>query len=205
MIKDDRQLESAEQEIERLQRDIQELRESYSGLEEIILTRGLERQIHDITTEIREYRGLRALSLEEAVMSLLREPVAIEEIGELLAKLRIAADLTQSELADRLDWHQSNVSRFESENYSSQTIVKIVEYASALGILLQVIPVLWDLSPDETLVDVQSQTRFEPFGPSDLNTTSNPEDVYRRVQIDDTRLTSEVEPQFQGEPQAELV
>jgi transcriptional regulator with XRE-family HTH domain len=92
--------------------------------------------------KIIEYKKLKELPFTDAITSLLSRPVLIDNIGELLAKLRIAAKLSQSDIAQRLGWQQSNLSRFESENYNSQTINKIVEYASLLGVWLHVQPSL---------------------------------------------------------------
>jgi len=43
-------------------------------------------------------------------------------------------------MAEKLGWQQPNLSRFESENYSSQTIAKITEFVGILGIYLHVMP-----------------------------------------------------------------
>jgi transcriptional regulator with XRE-family HTH domain len=144
MIKNDNQLTETIRQLRELEQYAESLEEQYSGAELRLMLAGIERQLQDIKREVDEYQELRQLTLEEAVSGRLQRGTHVEQLGDLLARLRVAAGLTQSQLAERLGWHQSNVSRFESENYSSQTLVKIVEYASALNVWLYVLPSLSD-------------------------------------------------------------
>ena len=137
MIKNDRQLSQIEQRCTELRGSITNLRENHSGFQLRAMLGGFESELAERREEIREYKQLLRLSLEEAIEGpLSRRPMLLGNINEFLAKLRIAAGLTQEEMADRLGWHQPNVSRFESENYGGQTIAKVVEYASALDVWL---------------------------------------------------------------------
>jgi transcriptional regulator with XRE-family HTH domain len=87
----------------------------------------------------------------------LNKPILIDNISELLSKLRIAANLSQHEMADKLGWEQSNLSRFENENYNSQTISKIVEYVSALGVWLHITPSLTEeIKPENKMVKLRN-------------------------------------------------
>lgn len=142
MIKNDRQLRQAIARLHRVRGQIEDSEQRYSGIERELLTIPLYQEQEELEQEISEFQELRGLSLEEAVEGPLRDPTLLDNVGELLAKLRISADLTQEELAARIGWQQSNLSRFESENYHSQTIAKVVEYASALGVWLHVVPSL---------------------------------------------------------------
>ena len=150
MIKNDRQLRQAIARLHRVRGQIEDSEQRYSGIERELLTIPLYQEQEELEQEISEFQELRGLSLEEAVEGPLRDPTLLDNMGELLAKLRISADLTQEELAARIGWQQSNLSRFESENYHSQTIAKVVEYASALGVWLHVVPSLTE-RPGETL------------------------------------------------------
>jgi transcriptional regulator with XRE-family HTH domain len=142
MIKNNIQLRRAKARYQRVCQQLAGLGERFSGTELEIFGTGLAEEVRELEDEIAEYEELRALNLGEAIQGPLSKPALLENVGELLAKLRIAADFTQSELAARLGWQQPNLSRFESENYNSQTIAKVVEYASVLGVWLHVAPSL---------------------------------------------------------------
>ncbi len=144
MIKNSSQLKSAKERLELIRHEIEEYRQEYSSVEFEFYILPLRTEEQELMGEIEEFEKLKELPFEDAIQGPLRAPILIDNIGLLLSKLRLAAKLTQSEMADRLNWEQSNLSRFESENYSSQTISKIVEFASALGVYLYVSPSLTD-------------------------------------------------------------
>lgn len=147
MIKNNTQLRRAQARLEKVRAQIASLQRRFSGIELEILTTPLSDEVKELEAEVMEFQELLELSLEEVVQGPLREPMLLDNIGELLAKLRIAAGLTQEELATQMGWQQSNLSRFESENYHSQTIAKVVKYAGSLGIWLHVSPSLTESPP----------------------------------------------------------
>jgi DNA-binding XRE family transcriptional regulator len=142
MIKQEGQLAQASAQLKKVRQDIENLRERYTGLELELLATPMIQLAAEIQAEIRKYEELKGLDLEEAIGVALGAATPLGNIGRLLARLRIATGVTQSELASRLGWQQSNLSRFESETYHSQTTAKVVEYASALGVWLSVTPSL---------------------------------------------------------------
>lgn len=148
MIKNDRQLKRAQERYDEVLQTIEDLEERYSGTQLRIMRSGFVGELQERKREIREYEQLRRLNLEEAIQRPLSKPVLLDNINELLTKLRIAAGLTQEEIAERLGWHQPNVSRFESENYGGQTIAKVVEYAGSLGVWLHTVPSLTETPPE---------------------------------------------------------
>jgi transcriptional regulator with XRE-family HTH domain len=145
MIKNENQLNRANERQEEILALLNEYQQEYDGIERDFLVLPLIDEVEEIRNEIEEYIQLRTLPFESAVSETLSKPTLIDDIGELLAKLRLAAKLTQTELSERLGWEQPNLSRFESDNYSSQTIGKTVEFASELGVRLYVIPSLSEL------------------------------------------------------------
>ena len=142
MIKNNAQLTNARERLEYVREKMGKYRATSSGAELDFFLIPLEIEFGELSSEIKEYTQLRDLPFEDALQDTLSAPILLENIGELLSKLRIAAKLTQSDMATRLGWQQANLSRFEGENYSSQTVSKIVEYANALGIWLHVAPSL---------------------------------------------------------------
>lgn len=142
MIKNEIQLSQAKAKNREFLQRISRLRKSHSGIELSILAGPLISMSRELDEKIAEYKKLRQQSLDEAILDSRQEPLTLGNIGLLLSRLRISTGLTQAELAEKLGWHQSNLSRFESETYDSQTISKVVEYASALGVWLYVVPSL---------------------------------------------------------------
>lgn len=144
MIRNDNQYRQALQRRAELKRKLDEKREKYSGIEAAIITAGLELELKQIMEDLKEFSLLRFMELNDAVMGPLQRPILLDQISDLLLKLRLASGLTQTQFAKDLGWKQSNISRFENENYGSHTVSKVVEYASALGIWLKVIPSITD-------------------------------------------------------------
>lgn len=141
IIKNTAQLVSAEARREAVHKELEEY-SGYTGIQYEFYVRPLIVEMHKLDGQINEFKKLTYLPFEKAISDVLSNPVLVDNISELLAKLRIAAKKTQAEMAELLGWEQSNLSRFENENYSSQTISKIVEFASALGLYLHVTPSL---------------------------------------------------------------
>lgn len=190
MIKNDTQLSSTLKRISDLRDEVRALNAQYSEPESHLFTHGLEQEIEELEQRVREYTALRDAHFDLAVEWILRRPVLIERTGELLAKLRIAAGVTQEDLAERLGWHQSNLSRFESENYSAQTVSKIVEYASALGVWLQIFPTLTE-KVDGVSVHRIDLEEWDYRQPSALDvTTDTADDAFDRLSSEGVTLDS---------------
>ena len=142
MIKNDIQMKRVLARINQLLEEISDLELGPAGPETDFFVSHLQKELESLRAGVRQYDSLRTQPFGVAIDTELREPVLLENVGSLLAKLRIASKLSQAEMAEKLGWHQSNLSRFESDNYSSQTLSKISQYVSALGVWLQVVPSL---------------------------------------------------------------
>jgi transcriptional regulator with XRE-family HTH domain len=142
MIKNDNQAQRIEARLLEIQQELAHIRRTAAPAEVAFWSLSLEDELKTLGRELKEYRWLKTASFEKVVSRLLREPVAIEALPGLLARLRVAAGLTQGEMASRLGWRQPNVSRFENEAASSHSVDKISEYAGALGVGLFVTPAL---------------------------------------------------------------
>lgn len=148
MIKNNRQLSNRKDNLRRIEAEIKDFCKKYSGIDLELFLISLQEEKEETLKEIIEYEELISLSFEDSVKGPLREPLLIDNIGEVLTKLRITSKKTQEEMANLLGWEQSNLSRFENENYSSQTIKKVVQYASTLGVYLNVFPSLEEIQED---------------------------------------------------------
>ena len=88
-------------------------------------------QLDDLRRELAEYDALR--SGERSVL-------AVEDFNELpraLIKARIAANLSQKQLADRLGLKEQQVQQYESTEYAGASFTRVLEVIQALGILVR--------------------------------------------------------------------
>ena len=85
---------------------------------------GVEQEIKQLEAEIQEYEDTLAGQKQ------LPDPSLIQQIPALLISWRIARHWTQRDLAERVQMHENQIQKYESENYacaSLQTIAKIAE------------------------------------------------------------------------------
>jgi ribosome-binding protein aMBF1 (putative translation factor) len=87
---------------------------------------GLKSQLQDLEAELREYEtlktgGPRILELE-----------ALEGLPKVLIQARIAAGLTQEELAARLGVKSQQIQRYEASDYQTASFARLSEIARLL-------------------------------------------------------------------------
>lgn len=95
------------------------------------LVGGVDQALADVNTEIAEYEALRAGVVGE---------IAVAGLGDLpaaLVKARIAAGLTQRQLAERLGVAEQAVQRDEAGGYARATLDRLQRVAEALGVELE--------------------------------------------------------------------
>jgi transcriptional regulator with XRE-family HTH domain len=88
-------------------------------------------QLSDLDTELVEYERLRAGHSPGIV-----EIEALDELPRKLIQARIAAGMTQRELADRLGLREQQIQRYEAEEYAGAGLSRIHDVMAALGISL---------------------------------------------------------------------
>ncbi len=91
----------------------------------------LRSQLEDLRRDLAEYEMLRAGNRPVLELS------SMEELPEALIKARIAAKLTQKELAERLHVPEQQVQRYEATEYSSASLARITEVVRALGLKIR--------------------------------------------------------------------
>ncbi len=89
---------------------------------------GLKSQLQDLETELREYEtlktgGPRILELD-----------ALEGLPKVLIQARIAAGLTQEDLAARLGVRSQQIQRYEASDYQTASFARLSEIARLLGL-----------------------------------------------------------------------
>lgn len=109
---------------------------------------GLDSQLQTLQQELDEYESLR--SGRPAVFEL----HSLTELPQALIRGRIAAGLSQRQLAERLGLREQQVQRYESSGYAGVSLERAQAVANALGLRLQ---------ERVTLPEPTSRER-EPFG-----------------------------------------
>jgi DNA-binding XRE family transcriptional regulator len=88
----------------------------------------LQSQLDDLREEIATYEALR--SGRQSVISL----DSLEELPRALIQARIAAGLSQRELAARLGVKEQQVQRYEATEYAGASLARVTEVVRALGL-----------------------------------------------------------------------
>lgn len=135
MIKNDRQCGILRGRVERLQRLQDELLER---LEDQTADRArVELELKAVRAEIRRMEAEldEYLALKEG-RAPIGTPGVLEDLPRLLIRARIAAGLTQAELAQRLDLKEQQIQRYEATDYESASLARLIEIADALRLRL---------------------------------------------------------------------
>ncbi|NHN85496.1 helix-turn-helix domain-containing protein [Acetobacter musti] len=88
----------------------------------------LKSQISDIEAEITEYELLRSGQVSFA------KAYALDELPRILVQARIAAGMSQTELAEKLHLKPQQIQRYEASFYMGASLSRLIEIAHALGV-----------------------------------------------------------------------
>lgn len=134
MIKNERQYRITKSAAEQFELALAELpkgsdqnREPNSQLWEELEKNALQSQLDTLHREIEEYELLQ--SGQEPMLEL----QSLDELPKSLIRARIAAGLTQKELAARLGLPEQQVQRYEATEYASANLTRVLEVTHALG------------------------------------------------------------------------
>lgn len=133
MIKNERQHRISKAQAEKFERALADLKESKpaAGVHPILHKAqidALRGQLKELQNEVDEYDALRSGK---------RKPIDIQSFDELplaLIQARIAAGLTQEELAAKLGLKHQQIQRYEATDYCSASLDRISQIVRALGI-----------------------------------------------------------------------
>jgi ribosome-binding protein aMBF1 (putative translation factor) len=92
---------------------------------------GLQSQLEDLRGELREYEALRSGRRRSLALE------SIEELPKTLIQARIAAGLSQQELAAKLGLKPQQIQRYEATNYQGASLERVNEILRALGVKLR--------------------------------------------------------------------
>lgn len=88
---------------------------------------GLKRQLHQLEKELSDYDSLRKGDFDFAKLP------EIEQIPKWLIQARIARGLGQEDLAKLLNLKKQQIQNYESTDYSSASLSRIMQIAQALS------------------------------------------------------------------------
>jgi transcriptional regulator with XRE-family HTH domain len=88
-------------------------------------------QLADLRADLEEYDAL-----ENGRVKIL-EVDDLEDLPQALIRARIAARLSQRELAERLKLKEQQIQRYEATDYASASLARIIDVARALGLRLR--------------------------------------------------------------------
>jgi ribosome-binding protein aMBF1 (putative translation factor) len=88
----------------------------------------LQSQIEDLREQLTEYDALR--TRKRSVLSL----KSFDEFPRALIQARIAAGMSQKELAKRLGLKEQQIQRYEATDYASASLARVNEIIRALGL-----------------------------------------------------------------------
>jgi transcriptional regulator with XRE-family HTH domain len=101
-----------------------------------IIIDSYDAQIKNLQAEIAEYKYLSDHNPEERLV-LSATNISLDEIGELLIKVRIAKKVTEKELATITQLTEPQIKEYENKDYQNAKFEDVIEVADALGIKFQ--------------------------------------------------------------------
>jgi ribosome-binding protein aMBF1 (putative translation factor) len=87
---------------------------------------GLKSQLADLRGQLREYEALRAGRRRVPPVD------ALDDLPRRLVQARIAAGLTQKDLAERLGLKAQQIQRYEASGYASASLTRLRQVAAAI-------------------------------------------------------------------------
>ena len=135
MIKNERQYRITKAQAERFERTISDVTSKphpnlHPALRKAEVA-GLKSQLEDLRSEIQEYETLRSGKRRMIALD------SIEELPKTLIQARIAAGLSQEELAAKLGLKPQQIQRYEATNYQSASLERVNEIVRVLGVKLR--------------------------------------------------------------------
>ncbi|MEQ8382385.1 MAG: helix-turn-helix transcriptional regulator [Coleofasciculus sp. A1-SPW-01] len=95
---------------------------------------GVQSLIDDFTAQMQEYETLINRDESEPIIF---EIGSLSQLPRILIQARIAAKISQKELAQRLGIEESLLQRYEDREYESATLTQLLEISGVLGISIQ--------------------------------------------------------------------
>jgi ribosome-binding protein aMBF1 (putative translation factor) len=140
MIKNERQYAITKAQAEKFAQALAEAKQRPSGKGHPLLRRAeeeaLRSQLADLQAELAEYDALRSGQKKGLPVS------SFDDLPRALIQARIAAGLSQKELARRLGLKEQQIQRYEATDYATAKLSRLRAVMQALGVEVQIASVL---------------------------------------------------------------
>lgn len=134
LIKNERQYRITKSQAAKFEKAIDEVKAAREAGTHPVLRKAqldaMKSQMEDLQHEIEEYESLRSGKRKAVILG------SLEEISNALIQARIAAGLSQEDLADKLGIKPQQIQRYEATDYQSASLEKINQIVRVLGIKL---------------------------------------------------------------------
>jgi len=132
MIKNDRQFRITKAQAEKFENAIREAASASKSPVHPVLQRAqidaLKSQLSDLRRELDEYSALRSGRRKTVALG------SLDDLPKTLIQARIAAGLTQEQLASKLGLKPQQIQRYEATDYQSASMERMREILRALGV-----------------------------------------------------------------------
>jgi transcriptional regulator with XRE-family HTH domain len=129
MIKNDKQYQVTKSRLKDFKTELTLLiKQDFDPLLKELHIGAVESQIADFENEILEYERLKEGSINSISIN------NLSDLYKVLIKARIAHNWTQADLAKKLELKEQQIQRYESTNYSTASLDKLIEIAEVLDI-----------------------------------------------------------------------
>jgi len=128
MIKSDAQRERTVAQIEGFRQALTKVDREMTGKRAAVVRGSYEGMIRQLEEELREYDDLKSGELT------LPNVERLDQIAPIIAKMRIAKGVSQTELARRLRVSKQVISRYEETEYQTVAIARLQEILDAIGV-----------------------------------------------------------------------
>ncbi|WP_009632886.1 helix-turn-helix domain-containing protein [Synechocystis sp. PCC 7509] len=139
MIKNERQYRITKAQAQKFQQALTKLTEYSEEAKQVnpllwqAKKSAIESQLNELQEEIKEYERLAKSSSSKSIAL---AGGSIEALPKALIEARIAAKISQKELAARLGIKEQQIQRYEATNYASVKLSRVIEVSQALDIKL---------------------------------------------------------------------
>ena len=135
MIKNERQYRITKAQAGKFAKAIREMKSGPKSMAQPVLRKAqidaMESQLADLQHEIDEYEALSSGKRKTAILN------SLDELSTTLIQARIAAGLSQEELAAKLGVKSQQIQRYEATNYQSASLERVNEIVRILGLKLR--------------------------------------------------------------------
>lgn len=130
MIKNERQYRITRKEAEKFEQSLERFsREKHKSIHPKLVKaqrEAIESQLASLRVEIKEYEALRRRKRKKV------DAIALEQLPQMLIQARVAAGLTQKQLAEKLGLKEQQIQRYEATDYASASLSRVIEIARAI-------------------------------------------------------------------------